>query len=496
MEIKNPGLWKPGYYGTHNLYKLTVNLYSDSELTDTKEYSIGLRTVVYDEGCGQLNISGVPFRPTLLAGGSLDAIKPRETRERCELMLRRAAECGIDMIYYDGKDRYPPNDYLSLCDSLGIAVAVKIITRESSGSSAERELLERDIARCLAYLGLHPSVFAIVGRPEYRDLITSAMNKLLPSAVYIPEIGELISVPPSMMSRYSAEKYLDESERNLLSDSIDVRMPKSREVLLASVAKSHRMPTGTDEWTYLSGVISGERAADEYLALMRSSAGGLSSIGYVSESMPSLSASLMDYSLRLKPMYYYISRYSRPAKVGATVENGKIRFYVTNLQTTIYSSKIIWSIINNENKPIFSDAVEFRVEPGLTKEVYDYDVSDIIRGHEDECYLRFFATDAVGVHSETTMLFVSPRTFKFVDPKVDVEIIGANNDFTVTVSASAYARAVELSFDPEVDFTLSDNCFDITSDVPMRLKLHTERHTAVEVLKRSLRVHSLYHIGR
>ena len=496
MEIKNPGLWKPGYYGSHNLYKLTVNLYSDNELTDTKEYSLGLRTVGYDEKTGRLSISGVPFRPTLVMSGSLDVIKPRETRERCERMLSRIAKCGIDMIYYNGENRYPSEDYLSLCDSLGIGVAVKLITRASTGSLAERELLKRDIARCLDYLGLHPSVIAVVGRPEYRDMITSEMNTLLPSAVYIPEISELVTAPPSMMSRYSAEMYLEESERNLLSYSIDMRGPNRRDALLSSVAESYRMPTGTEEWTYLSGVISGMEAAEAYIASMRSDTGAHVPFGYASEPLPSLSASLLDYSMRLKPMYYYISRYSRPAKLGATVENGKISFYVTNLQTNAYSSKIIWAIINNENKPIFSDAVEFRVEPGLTKEVYDYDASDIIRGHEDEYYLRFFATDAVGVHSETTMLFVSPRRFKLVDPKINVEIVGANNDFTVTVSASAYARAVELLFDPEIDFVLSDNCFDITSDVPVRLKLHTERYTAVEVLKRTLKVYSLYNIGR
>jgi beta-mannosidase len=166
------------------------------------------------------------------------------------------------------------------------------------------------------------------------------------------------------------------------------------------------------------------------------------------------------------------------------------------LQTKVYSSKLIWSINDNKNKSIISDSVEFRVAPESTAEVYSFDATDIIRGREDECYLRFFATDSIGVHSETTCLFVSPRRFKLIDPEIYVDIVGANSDFTLTVSAKAFARAVELAFDPELEFSISDNYFDVTSDVPVRLKLHTERHTAVEILKRTLTVRSLYDIGR
>lgn len=496
MEIKNPGAWRIGRYGAHTLYKMTVNLYSDSELADTREYTLGLRTVSYDDESGVLSVSGVAVRPTLAIGGSLDAVKPRETRERCALMLRRAQECGIDMIYYDSDDRYPSSEYLSLCDTLGIGVAVKLITRARPGTEAELTLLRRDIERCFSYLGTHPSVIAIVGRSEYRELIEEAMARLLPSAVYIPRIVDTVAASPSLMSEYSSLKYFGDDERNILSASMDSRMPKRRDALIESVMRSYRMPRDFGEWTYLSGVISGTEAAAAYLSVMQEKSPALAPIAFLSETLPSISASVMDSSLRVKPMYHYISRYSRPAKAFATVEGGKIRFFITNLQTSVYSSKLAWSINDNRNKSILSDVVEFRVSPESTLEVYSFDAGDIIRGREEECYLRFFATDSLGAHSETTMFFVSPRRFRLIDPELYVDIIGANSDFTVTVSAKAYARAVELAFDPELELTLSDNYFDITSDVPVRLKLHTERHTAVEILKRTLSVRSLYDVGR
>ncbi|MCL2081612.1 MAG: glycoside hydrolase family 2 protein [Oscillospiraceae bacterium] len=61
-----------------------------------------------------------------------------------------------------------------------------------------------------------------------------------------------------------------------------------------------------------------------------------------------------------------------------------------------------------------------------------------------------------GIVSRGTALFCMPKHFEFVDPQLKVERSGDE----LTVSASAYAKSVELYSD-DGDFVLSDNFFDI-----------------------------------
>jgi hypothetical protein len=94
------------------------------------------------------------------------------------------------------------------------------------------------------------------------------------------------------------------------------------------------------------------------------------------------------------------------------------------------------------------------------------------------------------------MLFVPPRLFDFKKPSITAEISGSGTDYAVTLYSDVYARAVEVYIDGEEDVILEDNFVDITSDVAVRLKLSTLRPTAIETLKRELRVRSFYDVGR
>ena len=188
IDVGTPSLWSPGRLSAHGLYKLTVNLYSDTEIKDTKELSIGLRSVTCTEcGAPVLTLNGKPFLPVSLTHTETDLIPPRETEERLERMLRLAVAAGVEMIYCNSDKTYPSESFMSLCDRLGIALAVKGIAREAEGA-ADAVRLRGEASRSLRILKNHPSVIAVVdtgvGGGVMRDIMAGKVPGILHKRIY------------------------------------------------------------------------------------------------------------------------------------------------------------------------------------------------------------------------------------------------------------------------------------------------------------------------
>lgn len=497
LEITNPNLWRPGRLGAHSVYKLTVNLYSGSELTDTRECKVGLYKLVRDEKARpMLSVSDAPFYPAIALHGSPDYIKPRATDQRLSQMLTRARDAGVDMIYYRGGASYPSKKYLDLCDELGIALAIDLSLPVGDLGGAEKRIVAEEIDRCIRHLANHPSVMIIVANEQRLGLAAEIVGRKLPSAICVARLELNPLSPPSLMTEYTSAKYIPECDRNLYSASMEARSGDSRDSLISLITREYRLPHSFSEWTYLSGIASANAADLEFRRLLMEREGIGALCCELCEPLPGISPSVLDYSLRLKPMYYYMARSSGLISIETRIENGKIDFYVTNMQAKVYKSKLVYAIKDKNNKEIVRDAVDFAVDSGVTSLVYTFDASAIISERERECYLYYYSTDSTGMICETTRLFVTPRMFDFADPKLDFELAGANTDFTLTIKASAYAAAVTAQFDGDDEVVLDDNCIDIVSDVPVRIKLKTSRPTALESLKRDIRIYSLYGIGR
>ena len=74
------------------------------------------------------------------------------------------------------------------------------------------------------------------------------------------------------------------------------------------------------------------------------------------------------------------------------------------------------------------------------------------------CYLAYDLEDEAGEHvGGGTVLFCAPKHFRFADPKLTARA----EDGAVVVTASAYARSVEILCGP--DTVLEDNYFDMNA---------------------------------
>lgn len=499
MTVHSPNLWRPGRSRGHRLYKLTVNLYSDSVLIDSREYKMGLRSVACVEKNGEaprLTLCGSPYLPVAVRHGTADLISPRATEPRVALMLRRAADAGIDMIQIEPRGAYPSDHFLDCCDELGIALAIRAIVPDSPRSELGDKLAEKDLVRSLRRLAMHPSVLIIFGGGEYSDAVKRIASRLLPDTLYLEEGLFACDALPSLPGAHISRTYFGEDDMNLTAPAFTKRGCEGLERLLSSVTAASRMPHSFGEWSYLSSVLS----AEECVRSLRSEAISPRGIGVtlaeLTEPLPSLSPSVLDYRSGVKAAYYYLSRATRDRLVYAGSCGGKVSFFGVNKETNICKSRLNYSVISNDNRVIARDSVEISMPPESVSSVFEYDFSHIIEGHGNEYYLAFSLTDSRGTYSRDTHLFVPPREFIFKKPSIIADISGSGSEYAVTLYSDVYARAVEVYIDGEEDAVLEDNFIDITSDVAVRLKLTTLRPTAIETLKRELRVRSMYDVGR
>lgn len=495
ITVNSPNLWRPGKHRPHRLYHLTVNLYSDTELIDTSEIRLGLRTLQISDD-GSLILSGERYYPTAVRYTATDLIRPRATEARVQLMLRRLLDSGVDMIYVDSLDTYPSDRFMSICDELGIALDVKMIFPGYPESAVGKELMQRDIPRSLARFINHPSVFILSGAGELSRQVVSEMRSLVPGAIYSELPFAPHDVTPSLPTEYTMRAYFREDDRNLAAPALTDRSPGASEKIIRAAANGYRIPHSFGEWSYLSGIISATQAVAALLRSRSCKCGIGALISDLTEYAPGISPSLLDYSERLKAAYYYVARSAIPVSVYATSEGTKISFYAINTETKVCKSRLTYAIIANDNRTVVRDSIAFEVDPQSTSLIYEYDAAEVVSGHECEYYLYCYATDAAGTHSKQTLHFVSPSRFILKKPSIIADVSGTGCEYTLTLYSDVYAEAVEVWFDGDEDVVLEDNFFDITSPVPVRIRMTTERPTAVETLKRELRIRSMYDVGR
>ncbi len=126
--------------------------------------------------------------------------------------------------------------------------------------------------------------------------------------------------------------------------------------------------------------------------------------------------------------------------------------------------------------------------------LYGLTVSDAAMTSPEAC---FFYADVYNNEGKflmrQTLLFVLPKDFAWKEPHIQVEIQDRADGVEITVSASSFAKYVEIDF-KEADVVLSDNYVDVTSPAPVTVFAKTSYSAAV--LRDQLQIQSVYNIGR
>ncbi len=243
--------------------------------------------------------------------------------------------------------------------------------------------------------------------------------------------------------------------------------------IVSYLAQMYRYPGNLDTLIYASQLLQAQaiQYGVEHWRRNRGRCMG-AMIWQLNDCWPVASWSSIDYYGRWKALHYYAKRFFAPVLISCQ-EEGLLsqrpnlnaepepiklssRLNISNETRTEFHGMVYWAlrypdatVIREKSSPVTVSALSTL---WLPEEVFsEYDPYSV--------YFSYKLLNEDGdILGQNTVLFCPPKHFHFVDPKLAVRREGED----LYVSASAYARSVELRCGPDV--LLSDNYFDLNGE--------------------------------
>lgn len=234
--------------------------------------------------------------------------------------------------------------------------------------------------------------------------------------------------------------------------------------------QTFRYPSGFEEVLYASQLLQAEaiRYGVEHFRRNRGRCMG-AVYWQLNDCWPVISWSSIDYCGRWKALHYYAKRFFAPVLVSCQEESWltqeanmnrqhfafekSIRLNVANETQEERKVLVRWNLRNASGESLREEQKEVRV-PALSAvwlEKEELPEADVFTQ-----YVSYEAWIGGELVSEGTVIFSYPKYFRYEDPGLSLKTDGKY----ITVTASAYAKSVEIQNESE-DLVLSDNYFDL-----------------------------------
>lgn len=540
INITSPNLWWPCDMGSQNLYRLSVNLYSDSEIIDAKEVKIGLRSLTYENGVNTVNgtpcfLRGVTYVPS-------DSVVPFADKKRIRRILESIAEANCNVVRVSALGYYMPDYFYDYCDELGLLVWQDITVIGNVADGVNEEQIRREIRENVSRISHHPSLALVVGAVDAEriclpneerdnhsllDLYQSFYDSTVRDFVKDVGVEYSVAMPDAFKDGYCSDTSLSYSADShsivALPDIKTLREITNNENInvLSPVIESHQLAM-TNNLSFIAHcfarylypisldalIYATQQSAAEEIKLLVDAArrqGGKRGLltAQANDAWYGISQSTVDYFGRWKAGNYMLKREFAPVLAIAEQRGKEIAFIISNETSDRLSLTLHFAVIDNRNIPLLTDNLSVTVEPSATSEVLKKDLSDVFLDDEDECYLMFYVAEENNILSKSTLMFtkqgenapVNQKSFKLIKPSIECNIIGNGRDYTLTYKANVYVKNLELAFE-NTDAVFEDNFFDVTDTQSHRLRIKTEEATTSAKLMSELIVRSAYDVGR
>jgi len=295
------------------------------------------------------------------------------------------------------------------------------------------------------------------------------------------------------------ESFTLPEDRNIFSRVMEMhqRNTGANGKILGYLATMYRYPTEFDHLLYASQLLQADAIRYGVEHWRRNRGRCMGAIYWqLNDIWPVASWSSLDYFGRWKALHYYAKRFFAPVMISCH-ETGEMterpfcvaqpkeikkaaKLSVANESMNKVSGTVRWALRDPSAKVIKSGEEKVSVEKLSSLWLPEFDFSDC---DELSNYFSYELEVDGNITSKGTVIFCAPKHFNFIDPKLTVK----RDSNSITVSAEAYAKSVEIYSDTE-DFVLSDNYIDINAD-----------SVTVEILRgdpQNLKVRSVYEIGR
>ena len=499
ITVRDPLFWWPRGLGVQNLYRLTVNLYGDTDIEDTYECRIGLRTVEIEEGSTRVKLNGMSILPMGALFSPECNILAARGRERAERIVTAAAAANHNAFILPAEGVYPIDAMLELCDEAGIMLFAKAPT---CPGASECESCTRGFADQMMRVATHPSFVAVLldEESEISDAIYTAVRTKAPDAVAISAGGVRVDGDLAGTVSYPADRTMAAvcggREQNPFSATVEWQTGGRSRDLFASIFEGYLCPTDMRGITYATQTVAADKI-ERRIDAARLTAGREVSAFYsrFTDPRPAVSDGAVDFFGRARASYYRAAAMLAPVLAIAVYDRGRVKISVSNERKSDLTGELYYKLLDAKNNLIRADSFEITAPRGEVVTVEEIDLTHSVIGHEREYYLEYGVKEDTVIHSKRTLLFTKPKYFEFADPAIRTKIIGSDREFSILLSATAFARGVHLDFDG-VDATFDNNFFDVTSPAPMKIHFRLNGGaTSAEHLSTLLRVESLYDIG-
>ena len=476
IVVKDPLFWWPRGVGIQNLYKLTVNLYGESEIEDTVEMRIGFAHLTTDGGVPEVN--GEPFTPLGAVYCAPSVKTPSEELEAIGVYVGSLAAAGVNtLVIPEGAPRICDRLY-DLCDLYGIVTVHEI--------SAVTSLIR---AR-LFYQGYRPSVGMIdlFSAGDDIESVTESLRAICHKTdVNYHEKKNEYSSLYALPSEKTVFELVREGERNPFSPALDCIREDMLEII---VRASEELPYAPDlaSLAYLSR-LSSARETERRLLLERI-ASRRAVFDDVRDESGLLSSGILDSRYRRTALYYYLARGFSDTHLYAVCNGGVVDFYAVRSGRSDANVTVDMRIVDRDGEAVFMQSVEITVPKTSAARIFSRDFTDKIIGRENELYLEYILRDETGILSNRKQLFCEIRKYKFAKPRIKAEIAGSDKRFSLMLSSDALAMGVEVSFEEEGIF-LSDNYFDLSRGEKHKLIVTARNTTTPEMLLDSMRIRTV-----
>ena len=155
----------------------------------------------------------------------------------------------------------------------------------------------------------------------------------------------------------------------------------------------------------------------------------------VNDSNPVISWSSIDYFGRWKGLHYYAKRFYAPCLISCDdTHRKKPVLNISNERMTAFEGVVKWKLRNNKAEILQCGEKSVNVPALTAQNVLTIDLSDELKNRTDprEKYLEYSIMENGKVLSFGTTLFVRPKEFTFLEPKITYGISESEDKFALT----------------------------------------------------------------
>lgn len=266
------------------------------------------------------------------------------------------------------------------------------------------------------------------------------------------------------------------------------------EKIMYYLAQMVRYPYTFEELVYSSQLVQADsiRSNVEHMRRSRGRCMG-SAYWQVNDSNPVISWSSIDYYGRWKPLHYCAKRFYAPVLLSVDDSNPSYPvFNISNETMSEVEFKIRWNLRTNSSEILNCGEFSGKILQLSSGNVLTADIGSFISTTEEKRsrYLEYTLEIGGETVSTATTLFVRPKLFTFLDPKVKAEVTETDKEFIITLSALNYTKSVWLDLKTD-DAVFSDNWFDIHGGESVTVtvkKSEISRYLKLEEFKSQLEI--------